>query len=352
METLQTPGALAAFVKSRLGHILGELDEFRPEVRRRVKGLKSLQKKHAVLEAQLQEEIRALEKKYLDLYTPLYQKRSEIIKGLTEPTDEEVLDGGSEDGVVGDDEEDEEEGDKKDVEKVAGIPEFWLTSLNTFPVLAEGITDKDEAALKHLIDVRMSYLDTPGYRLEFEFSPNEYFFNTLLTKTYYYQDEPGYGGEYVYDRAEGTKIDWKEGKDLSVTIESRKQRHKGTNKTRIVKKTVPAETFFSFFSPPVPPKKADGEDEDEEHDEVLERLEHDFTMGEEIKDSLIPHAVDWFTGKALEGQNDFDMYDDDFDYEDDEDDEDDDINDEDSDEESDGDGIIAKDAKAPECKQQ
>ena len=44
-----------------------------------------------------------------------------------------------------------------------------------------------------------------------------------------------------------THIDWKEGKNLSVRVEIKKQRHKATNKTRTVKKTVPAETFFHFF---------------------------------------------------------------------------------------------------------
>ncbi len=32
-----------------------------------------------------------------------------------------------------------------------------------------------------------------------------------------------------------------------MRIEIKKQRHKSTNKTRTVKKSVPAETFFHFF---------------------------------------------------------------------------------------------------------
>ena len=38
--------------------------------------------------------------------------------------------------------------------------------------------------------------------------------------------------------------------DLTVTIETKKQRQKGTNKTRVVKRAVPTESFFNFFSPP------------------------------------------------------------------------------------------------------
>lgn len=89
-----------------------------PQVRRRVKGLKSLQKKHAVLEADFQKEILALEKKYLALYTPLYKKRAEVVSGKTEPTEEEVQDGVSDDDE--DDDEDEDKEDEKDAEKVDG----------------------------------------------------------------------------------------------------------------------------------------------------------------------------------------------------------------------------------------
>ncbi|KAF8953014.1 hypothetical protein BGZ52_002479 [Haplosporangium bisporale] len=269
METIQTPGSLAAnnpalmsMLQGRLGNLVGApsgyVESLSPEVRRRVKGLKSLQKKHAVLEADFQKEILALEKKYLALYTPLYEKRAEVVSGKVEPTEEEVQDGVSDDEEEEDEEEDKE--DEKDAEKVDGVPEFWLTALKNNPQFGDIITEKDEGALKHLVDIRMAYFEKPGFRLEFEFSPNDYFTNTVLTKTYFYQDEPGYGGDFIYDHAEGTKIEWKEDKDLSITVETKKQRHKGTNKTRVVKKTVPAETFFSFFSPPVAPESEDAED--------------------------------------------------------------------------------------------
>ncbi|KAG0256679.1 hypothetical protein BG011_004372 [Mortierella polycephala] len=359
METIQTPGSsllannpqLMSMLQGRLGSLVGApsgyVQSLTPDVRRRVKGLKSLQNKHAVLEAEFQNEILALEKKYLALYTPLYEKRAEVVSGKTEPTDAEVEDGVSDDEE--DEENDEEEDDEdKDQAKVEGIPEFWLTTLKSHPQFADIITEKDEEALKHLVDIRMAYFEKPGFRLDFEFSPNEFFTNTILSKTYYYHDEPGYGGDFVYDHAEGTKIDWKEGKDMSVTVETKKQRHKGTNKTRVVKKTVPAETFFSFFTPPVAPEDEDAEEMDEDED-LDEKLEADYGLGEELKDSIIPRAVDWFTGKALQYQDNGDQYDDDFEYDDEEEEED---EDEDEDEDDDEDGAPAKDEKAPECKQQ
>jgi len=42
-----------------------------------------------VLEAEFREEVLKLERKYQELYTPLYQRRHEIITGAKEPTDEE-----------------------------------------------------------------------------------------------------------------------------------------------------------------------------------------------------------------------------------------------------------------------
>jgi nucleosome assembly protein 1-like 1 len=43
--------------------------------------------------------------------------------------------------------------------------------------------------LKHLEDIRLSYLEEgqPGFKLHFKFGPNDFFEDSELTKTYYYQ---------------------------------------------------------------------------------------------------------------------------------------------------------------------
>ena len=43
--------------------------------------------------------------------------------------------------------------------------------------------------LKLLTDIRLSYFEEgqPGFKLHFTFSPNEYFDDAELTKTYFYQ---------------------------------------------------------------------------------------------------------------------------------------------------------------------
>jgi nucleosome assembly protein 1-like 1 len=93
---------------------------------------------------------------------------------------------------------------------------------------------------------------------------------------------------------------------------------------------VPTESFFNFFSPPQPPKEEDDEEIDDVGSDIEDRLELDYQLGEDIKEKLIPRAIDWFTGEALAyeelddedlGSNDFDDDEDEDDLSDDHDDE-------------------------------
>lgn len=213
-----------------VGQSSGYVESLPAPVRRRVAGLKGVQKDHAKLEAKFQEEVLELEKKYFAKFTPLYEKRARIVNGAAEPSEQEIEAGEADEE---EDEEDEEgapkpKADEKDdtaAADIKGIPEFWLSAMKNSS-LAETITDRDEEALKVLTDIRMEYLDRPGFRLIFEFADNDFFANKTITKTYYYQEESGYGGDFIYDHAEGDKIDWKAGKDLTLKTETKKQRNK------------------------------------------------------------------------------------------------------------------------------
>jgi nucleosome assembly protein 1-like 1 len=222
--------ALVAMMQNKLGSLVGRssgyIESLPASVRRRVAGLKGVQKDHSKLEAEFQEEVLQLEKKYFAKFTPLYQARAKIVNGAQEPSDEQVKIGEQEDEDDEDEEKPETELNKDEGKDVKGIPEFWLSAMKNQISLAEMITDRDESALKSLTDIRMEYLDRPGFRLIFEFDENEFFSNKTITKTYFYQEENGYGGDFIYDHAEGDKIEWKAGKDLTVRIESKKQRNK------------------------------------------------------------------------------------------------------------------------------
>ena len=114
-----------------------------------------------------------------------------------------------------------------------------------------------------------------------------------------------------------------------------------------MKKTVPTESFFNFFSPPAAP---DDEDEDASSD-IEERLELDYQLGEDIKEKLIPRAIDWFTGEALQ----FEEYEEgeEGDFEDEEDDDEEDEEEADTDDEEDEEGGKPRSQQnSSECKNQ
>ncbi|GAA5845602.1 hypothetical protein JCM11251_007766 [Rhodosporidiobolus azoricus] len=338
--------AFANLIQGRLSNLIGTssgyVESLPPAIQYRLTALKGVQSDHSVLEAEFQKDIFELEKKYAEKYRPLYERRRALIEGKEEPKPEEIEKGvkveeeEDEEDEDFEDEEDEEEGEKEkkqhgvkpsDDELASspkGIPEFWLTALKNHLGLSELITERDEEALKHLVDIRVSYPagGKSGFSLEFEFDDGakEFFENKILTKTYYYQDDVGYEGDFVYDHAEGTKVEWKEGKDLTVRIETKKQRNKNTNQTRIVKKAVPTDSFFSFFSPPKPPAQILEEQGDDASisSDLDEKLELDYQIGEDLKERVVPRAVDFFTGKALRmeqgpGGFDSDEFDDEFD---------------------------------------
>lgn len=49
---------------------------------------------------------------------------------------------------------------------------------------------------------------------------------------------------------QGTPIEWKKGKNVTVKTIKKKQKHKSKGSVRTVSKTVQNDSFFNFFSPP------------------------------------------------------------------------------------------------------
>jgi len=375
--------AFLSMIQGKLGTLIGKdsgyINSLSPKIKNRIYSLKSVQADQMKLEEEFQKELLELEKKFFKKYEPLYKHRSEIINGDVEPTETEVETGKKiESELEGDDDEEDEEEEQegqeqeenKDEEPPKGIPNFWLTALENLHPISETITDRDSEVLAFLKDVRLEYLSKPGFKLIFEFNENPFFTNKSLSKTYFYQEELGYSGDYIYDHAEGDVINWKnQESNVTISIERRKQRNKHTKQTRTIEKLTPTESFFNFFDPPKAPSDEDpkntknDDDEEDEEDEIEddedleERLALDYQLGEEIKDKLIPRAVDWFTGSAvdygLDDQEGFEdeEFDEDDDVESGSEDEDDDEDDESG---SDGEGQ-SKGGKTkqqpPECKQ-
>ena len=62
-----------------------------------------------------------------------------------------------------------------------------------------------------------------------------------------------------------------------------------TNRTRLVRKARPTESFFNFFTPPVPPAEdalENGDLDEEELEEIEEKLELDYQIGEDLKEKV------------------------------------------------------------------
>ena len=355
-------GALQQKLDGLVGLRSGFIDELHPQVRARVRALERTQEEHDELHEAYTVELRALEEKYDKLYAPLYAKRSSIVTG-------------AEDVVETEDEELVEEIKKCEEPAPTGIPEFWLIALKNHEEIASMITERDEGALKYLVDVQTSKLsgededgdELCGFKIDFHFSENEYFEDAVLTKTYHMDDEE----ENVLRYIEASEINWKSGKNLTVKVMRKKPKPGAKNKKPITK-TEPAESFFQFFYPPEVPDEDEQQNMSEEDAEQLQdAMEQDYEIGLMIANNLIADAVNWFTGEAFANDED-EEYDEDEEEYSDEDEDDEDDEDEDDDEDDDGDdddedggkasfkappalkgaGGAQAGEQAPECKQQ
>jgi len=306
-------------------------------VKRRIKALKNIQVECAKVEGLFYEKVHALECEFAEKFKPLFDKRRNIVNGTVEPTDEECQwvsddddadekeEKGESDGAELSSElkekvsiEDEEKVETTDLpDDAKGIPEFWLTALKNVDTLADMIQEHDEPILKHLQDIRVvftgpdSMVDTTqypqptpmGFVLEYHFLPNPFFTNNVLTKSYKMKCEPDEDDPFAFEgpeivSASGCHIDWKKGKNVTQKVVKKKQKRKGSpgrGQTRFVSKTVKNDSFFNFFSPPEVPD--DEADLDEETEALLAA---DFEIGHFFRERIVPKAVLYFTGEALE----------------------------------------------------
>ncbi|GJW26460.1 NAP1-related protein 1 [Tanacetum coccineum] len=113
------------------------------------------------------EEVLEVEQKYNVVRKPVFDKRSDIIKS---------------------------------------IPDFWLTAFLSHPVLSDLLNEEDQKIFKHLIslEVEDSKDMKSGYSITFNFSPNSYFEDAKLTKTFTFTDDGT-------TKITATPIKWKEG---------------------------------------------------------------------------------------------------------------------------------------------
>ncbi|GAB6025387.1 histone chaperone, variant 2 [Chamberlinius hualienensis] len=297
-------GSLSAALEPKLGNS-SHIERYPTSVKRRINALRKIQLETTKIETQFFQEIIALECKYAQIYRPHYDKRFQITTGSYEPNDEECewpLDEKDEEltGEVSDKLNIEEAQAKIEDINVSGIPEFWLTIFKNFEITADMIRDYDEPILKHLTDIKLKLHESNpmGFTLEFHFEPNEYMNNTVLYKEYEMKCALDESKPFAFDgpeiiKCKGCAINWRKGKNVTIKKIKKKQKDEASGSVRFIIKTEQTDSFFNFFNPPQIPEGHVDEDT-----EAL--LAIDFEIGHFIRERIVPRAVLYFTGEAID----------------------------------------------------
>lgn len=250
-------------------------------VQRRIRKLYEVQDEFSKLNMEYQKERLVLEAKYTKLYSPLFDQRREVVAGASTVGTYDLADDGTED---------------------KGIEEFWLGCLSNLSEAGQFINDRDAEALKYLEDIRYEVLtgDDMGFKIVFHFKENPFFTNKTLEKTYILDDTE----ELVPKQFIGTKIDWKAGKNLTVEMKKKKatdKRLRGKAAAAVVTTEEPCDSFFNWFDPPEMPENP-YDLEQSVLDALQEELTLDYDLGAALKERLIPRAIEWYTGEAVEDE--------------------------------------------------
>ncbi|TRY80364.1 hypothetical protein TCAL_02999 [Tigriopus californicus] len=235
-----------------------------PQVRRRLKALHRLQLQSVALEAQFYRDVAKIEANYMTGQTKTnHSKLRNLING-------------------------------KKSKFPDGIPRFWLLALKHSETLGTIIQGYDEPVLEHLVDIRirpfgqmLTKKDRFGFALDFEFEPNEYFSNEILTKEYEVRCRPNIHHPFSFEGPEisnctGCKIHWERGKN--VTLKAVKRVRDGD----VVQKWAKRNSFFNFFTPPILTKDV------LKDQQKAKLLQAHFEIGLHFKETFIPNSVGFF----------------------------------------------------------
>ncbi|THU53169.1 hypothetical protein C4D60_Mb10t11560 [Musa balbisiana] len=144
-----------------------------------IEKLQEIQDEIEKVNEEASDKVLEVEQKYNEIRRPIYKRRNEIIQS---------------------------------------IPDFWLTAFLSHPVLGDLLSEEDQKIFKYLVslDVEDSKDVKSGYSVTFNFSPNPYFEDASLTKTYSFYDE---GTTNIT----GTTIKWKEGMNVANGVAHEKE---------------------------------------------------------------------------------------------------------------------------------
>ena len=230
------------------------------------------------LDKQLQAEQEVIERKYREQYLPFIEDINSIVMGKYTFTDTDFQE-------IGELLTEQEQETKHNYFTQEKISEFWLKTFMNSDVLGEHIEERDEPLLKNLEKIEAGKSeDLSSLWVDFFFSENEWFSNAKIHK------ELSLEGE-VIKKSSGDKIEWKEGKNITVKIVKKKNKKKGGEKKT---KEVKEKSFFNFFKDVE--VDSDAEDEDEAAQEDIEDLEQQYEIAQALYEDVIPKSLEYYLG--------------------------------------------------------
>ena len=236
------------------------IDHLSPSLQPCYLHLLSLQRTRTSLYSAYKQELQALDCRYSRQFAPLYAQRRALLEQY---------------------------------QLVAG---FWLQVMKRTPDLQDYVFSQDELVLRYLLDIELKEgANRHDFQLIFRFQENPYIEDSVLTKTFVYDDK----GEIL--KGEGCEIHWK-GDNLTQKKVKTKRGRKG--KTTMTVKTIPTFSFFTFFASST---RDNLEDSDTEREDAgpqhLQMVEDDEEIGQAIREEAIPNALLYYTGVRGEENN-------------------------------------------------
>jgi nucleosome assembly protein 1-like 1 len=161
-----------------------------------------------------------LERKYEKLFESWDKKREEIINGKREPEEAELV--LLEEFKTPTKEKGRINVDVEELKANKGFPGFWSKAMQHNPILSPHLKEIDLPILNYVTDIKATKEEGNSYKIIFTFAPNDYFTNTELTKIMIMDKKD----DQICKETIGTKIQWKEGKNVTVKTTTKKQKNK------------------------------------------------------------------------------------------------------------------------------
>lgn len=257
-----------------------------------VKDLEALDDEYLGLEQELEREMWRLEERFRPQFRQMHTQRSLVLQKGSSPTRSLAT----------------------YAPATPGLPGFWRKVLKTSYEFEQDIERYDEPVLDFLENIHSEPLDEQcldrGFRIRFHFVPNPFISNDVLEKVYHFSRKNVYSPSRC-TKIESMPIAWRVGKNVTVEIVSKGTYRGHRRSAKPKREEVPRPSFFRRFfrnlggDAAIPEEELEDDEEDSE-DLMSYLIDDDVEQARALLDHLIPRAVRWYTGEAVEGDGESD----------------------------------------------